>query len=586
MSIATRARPFDAGDERMARRAIRQISMGDFAHLPPLRDLKALFNDQRHRQLLQNTYHTLHLDHISIDEATARVLSIILLSRQCRCRNLQLHRCSFTDSGRKVFFSALSIMAEYPALSQPDASLLATKSSQMTPRLQPWSDSHAPTHYAHTDDTAPMGLYALELCQLGLTDKKCAWLGSVLEMQPYLQTLSLRNNPIGFVGIRRLVVSLARGCRELKELDLSGNLLRSQGVRILAQFLAASGQGLETLDISGNGVTVSGARELAAVLAPEFNLSLRSLNFDMNQLEGSGCEALGRMLSRNRTLEVLTLSQNNMFDNGCQSLFAGLENNTTLQSLDISGNFISHVGARSIETYLRNGCTRGRPGYVQAGLHSLNVSANSLGDEGIESLCNGLSSSRHLVDLVANNVEVTDRGIRHIRRLLEAGATNTPSLLTLSLRHNHRITRSGYAEIAAASKVNHIILRIVADLQFEGWDEVWSKVEIALIRNTVFAVERYRVPLLMVARGRILLRGITQNIAADSIGISSLPIELRRMILLALDKHNVLGQTQRLRALNIACNLTKQYSTKPELLAAVLGDDYPFVLEMMTTIHS
>ncbi|KAJ2218978.1 hypothetical protein IW143_002879 [Coemansia sp. RSA 520] len=226
----------------------------------------------------------------------------------------------------------------------------------------------------------------------------------------------------------------------------------------------------------------------------------------MNQLEGSGCEAMGRMLVQNQTLEVLTLSQNNMFDNGCQALFFGLESNTTLKSLDIS--------------------------------------------------------------------------------VLKAGAVNTPSLLTLSLRHNYRLTRNSYAQLAEASKANHNILRIAADLQFEGWDEVWTKVEMILIRNTVYAMERYRVPLLMVARGRILLRDITHSTSANSTGIYSLPIELRRMILIALDKHNVLTRTQHISALNIACNPANHFSTKQELLAAVLANDYAFVHEMIKTVHS
>ncbi|KAJ2147387.1 hypothetical protein IW142_001646 [Coemansia sp. RSA 564] len=595
MDTAAVARSFGMDDERVVRRAIRQISIGDFAHLPPLRDLKTLFNNPQHQQILQHTYHTFYLDHIAIDEVTARVLSVILLSRQCRCRSLQLHRCSFTDSGRKVFFSALSIMAEYPADSHSGVSPISAMSSpvafkmglgarhQMTQSRH--TGSHALVHCAQADNMAPMGLYALELCQLGLSDKKCAWLGSVLETQPYLQLLSLRDNHIGHTGIRRLISPLARGCRKLSVLDLSGNMLQSQGVRILAQFLVTSGQGLETLDVSSNGVTAIGARDLANVLVPEFNLSLKHLNLNMNQLEGSGCEAMGRMLVQNQTLEVLTLSQNNMFDNGCQALFFGLESNTTLKSLDISGNFISHVGARSIQTYLQSSSTQ-TPTDNQPGLQSLNVSANSLGDEGIDVLCGGLSANRHLIDLIANNVDVTDNGMQHVCKVLKAGAVNTPSLLTLSLRHNYRLTRNSYAQLAEASKANHNILRIAADLQFEGWDEVWTKVEMILIRNTVYAMERYRVPLLMVARGRILLRDITHSTSANSTGIYSLPIELRRMILIALDKHNVLTRTQHISALNIACNPANHFSTKQELLAAVLANDYAFVHEMIKTVHS
>ncbi|KAJ2313388.1 hypothetical protein IWW54_001550 [Coemansia sp. RSA 2705] len=598
-TIGTALRSLNMGDEQTVRRAIRQISIGDFAHLPPIRDFKALFTNAQHQQLLRQTYHRLRLDHVSIDEVTARVLSIILLSKQCNCRHLQLSRCSFTDTGRKILFSALSMMAKAPVSAQAGTAVMpverafrATRTAelgapyQMTLHLPHRTGAPALMRHKDGEDTAPMGLYSLEMCQMGITDKKCAWLCSAVELQPYLQSLSLRDNPIGHMGIRRLVAVLSRSCRQLKALDLSGNLLRSQGVHVLAQYLTTAGQGLEVLDISSNGVTLASARDLARALAPEFNSSLRVLNLDMNQLEGAGCGVLSSMLARNQSLKTLTLSQNNLFDNGCQLLFTGLESNSTLQCLDISGNFITHIGAQSIREYLQSSQSHRHLAGRQRGLRTLNVSANSLGDEGIEALCSGLSSNRHLVDLIANNIDVTDSGMPSIRRALEAGAIHTPSLLTLSLRYNHRLSRAGYEELAKGSMLNRHILRIVADLQFDGWDEVWTKVEMALIRNTVYAVERYRIPLLMVARGRLLLHSSTQTRESSKRSITRLPIELRRMILIALDRHQVLSRYQQIRALNIACNRGKWFQHKMDLLAAVLGSEYPFVLDMIRTVHS
>ncbi|KAI9476786.1 hypothetical protein IWW42_001239 [Coemansia sp. RSA 1085] len=583
-SIEHNTRVLDTGDEALVKKIIRQISIGDFAHLPPVRDIKTLFSNPQYQKLLQNTYHTLHLNHLSIDEVTAQVLSVILLSRNCRCRNLQLQRCSFTDAGRKIFFSALSMMAEHTIAETSDASRLDTRHQMTMPSMR--VDSHALVGCTEKEDMAPLGLYSLGLCQMGLTDRKCIWLCSVLETQPYLRSLSLRDNPIEQAGIRHLLSALSRGCRNLKVLDLSGNLLRSLGASALAQYLLESGKSIEVLDISSNGITFDGARELAHVLIPESNSSLKSLNLDMNQLEGSGCELIGQALVHNQTLQVLGLSQNNLFDNGCHSLFTYLSENTALQSLSISGNFITHVGARAIRTYLQNRDKRVNPDGIQCGLRSLDISTNSLGDEGIEAICNGLEGNRHLLDLIANNIEVTDGGMLSIRKVLEAGATNMPSLLTLSLRHNHRLTRNGYEELAKGSRHNQHILRIVADLHFAGWDEVWAKVEMALIRNTIYAVEKCRVPLLMVARGRILLHSHTQQCQSSSDWTVRLPMEIIQMILSALDKYGVLSREQQIRALNIACNPTKRCSSKSELLAAVLDSDYLFAMEMVNTVYS
>ncbi|KAJ2804212.1 RNA-DNA hybrid ribonuclease [Coemansia guatemalensis] len=580
--IENNRRRIDIDDEAEVRSVIQQISSGNFAHLPPLRSLKVLFSSPQHQKLLQRTYNTLRIANLSIDEVAARVLSIIVLSRQCRCRHLQLRRCSFTDSGRKILFSALSMMAEPLTLPRT--------SSSAEPACTRQKISCMPSNAADTDDLAPMGLYSLELSQMGLTDKRCAWFSNVLEQQPYLQSLNLRDNLIGIAGIRRIVAALARGCHVLKSLNLSGNILRSPGVHLLTQYLITAGQTLESLDISSNEISLNGAQDIAHALSTEIGLSLKSLNLDMNQLEADGCELLGRTLAHNTILELLVLSRNNIFDNGCQLLFEGLSGNTALQTLDIGGNFITHIGARSIQIYLeerqRNLIIKDKNCGLQSGLRTLNISNNSIGDEGITSLCQGLQTNCHMVGLIANKIDITDIGAHRIRQLLETCACSPATLLTLSLRHNHRISRVGFEEIAKGSSMNRQILRIVADMQFESWSAVWAKVETSLILNTILAIERYKAPLLMVARGRIILRDATLPANSSSKERISLPYELRWLILAALDRHQVLKPDQRQRALRIACTPARHYYTRSKLLAEILGSDYPFVIEMMKTIHA
>ncbi|KAJ2160441.1 hypothetical protein GGF46_002267 [Coemansia sp. RSA 552] len=405
---------------------------------------------------------------------------------------------------------------------------------------------------------------------MGLTDQKCAWVSSVIEPQPHLQSLSLCNNVIGYTGLRRLVAALSRSQCSLLVLDLSGNMLRSQGVQVLAEYLAVHGRHLECLDLSSNEITLAGAQELARVLRPEFGVSLKNLNLDMNRFEVSGCEELGQMLSVNKTLETLTLSQNNIFNGGCRLLFDGLASNSNLRVLDIGGNFITHVGVRSIRDYLlaRDGS--------QMGLRTLNLSTNPLGDEGVGVLCRGLQSDCRLANLVIDNVDVTDRGARVIRQLLEF---ESASLLTISLRHNAQLSHIGFAELALGCKRNRNVLRLIADPQFVGWDVVWTKVEMALIRNTVYAIDRCTVPLLMVARGRILLHSYTHGAG------TWLPVELRRMILNNLDRYQVLTPEQRTQALKIACNPSRSFGTRLELLEAVTGNDYPSIVETMQVIN-
>ncbi|PIA18664.1 RNI-like protein, partial [Coemansia reversa NRRL 1564] len=177
------------------------------------------------------------------------------------------------------------------------------------------------------------------------------------------------------------------------------------------------------LDISSNEISLAGAQDIAHALSIETGLSLKSLNLDMNQLEANGCELLSQALTHNTILELLVLSRNNIFDNGCQLLFEGLSSNTVLQTLNIGGNFITHIGARSIQVYLQkrqtNVLLESRVYGLQSGLRTLDISNNSIGDEGIAALCQGLQTNCHLVCLVANKVDITDIGAHRIRQLLE-----------------------------------------------------------------------------------------------------------------------------------------------------------------------
>ncbi|KAJ1986918.1 NACHT, LRR and PYD domains-containing protein 14 [Coemansia umbellata] len=617
---------FDIDDETDVRRVIQLISIGDFAHLPHISSLKALFKSTKHQALLRRTYKELHMKHLSIDDTAARVLSLILLSPQCCCRHVRIHRCAFTATGHNIFFSALSVMAEPPSSSKLLLLPPPTKTSfsmncikgkgnvadeggtaiayclhnvedaaKAAAAASPASAAIATT--LEEGDQLPMGLFSFDYTQIGMSDSKCSGLSDVLLLQPYLHTLDISNNVIGSSGLARLIGSIASGCPSLRELNLSGNQLRSEGSRILARYLANKGRFLESLDISSNEISHTGALAIVGSLDPRVGCRLKRLNLDMNQFEAAGCEALGRILAENKHLDTLILSRNNIFDNGCYLLFEGLKYNKTLRHLDISGNFLTHLSARDISNYLilkntnRKSSTNSNDSQedsMHQGLCTLNISTNALRDEGIETLCVGLKDNSHLVHLIANNVDVADAGMGSIKQLLETTAARKRSLLTLSLRHNRHATRAGYEALGSGCLQNRWILRVIVDMHFDGWSTVWDKVERAFIRNTMRAVDRYRVPLQMVACGRPLLvlcdRQSSFNTSPSS--IQRLPAEIRRLVLLYLDRYQVLTPEQKRGALRIASDISCQYPSKMSLLAEILGTDYHFVAETMKTLRS
>ncbi|KAJ2697086.1 hypothetical protein FB645_006021 [Coemansia sp. IMI 203386] len=600
-------------NEAVLRRIILHISQGDYAHLPNISDIKVLFNNPQFGAILHKAYRTLQLSQITIDEVTARVISVILLSRQCRCRFLKLCSCAFTEPGRKVLFSALSMMADLPALqrkrkSSSTGSLLTTmrdahcyapntayseeqdrerETSKHSLSQPNFEDLARNASLADNDGNAPSGLYSLELVRIGMTDEQCSGLSDILCVQPYLRCLRLCSNRIGPNGIRKLAMALSSSCPLLTTLDLSDNRMLSAGAETLAQYLVVAGQQIENLDISSNEIAHAGADRIVHVLGSEYQLGIKHLNLDMNQLEIHGCEALGRALARNNTLVTLKCSRNNIFDQGCGRLFAELGRNRTLRYLDVSGNFITHVGAEAIGRYLlyaeqhavksaaaNNG--------LETGLLTLDISGNSLQDEGIDSICRGLQRNRHLLHLVANNIEVSDEGASNIGRLLRYKSKMATSLLTISLRANRHITQTGYRALVTGCKKNQHILRLLVDLAFEGWGSIWRDTEKTFIYNTLRAMDRYRVPLLIVARGRLLLRN-----KADATGVFRLPMDIRRLIVYELDRFRVLRPDQKKRVMDIASSRDCHYGwTKMQFLAHVLGNDFSFVVHIMETVRS
>ncbi|ORX74518.1 RNI-like protein [Linderina pennispora] len=587
----------DIHSEAAVRAVVGRILQGDYAHLPPVRELKSLLNNPQHRQILHRSFCTLRLSRLSIDETTARVLAMVLLSPQCRCRHLSMNSCAFTEPGRKIMFSALSMMGE--TFSQPllvnhqalaaagggnKAYAYGAQAAGNTAQFAEWSDAAHPPQPAFDElDTAPMGLYSMEFVQMGLTDKRCEWLGEVVEQQPYLRRLSVNGNVIGAKGTASILTGLARGCPQIQSLIITSNLLQSAGAHHVAQYIRTSAEKLEHLDVSSNQIAADGAQALMRAIIESPQVRLKSLVLDMNRFEGAGSRAVGQMLETNKSLVRLSFARNNIFGEGCQLLFASLHRNSTLQHLDLTGNFIDHTGAEAVRDYLCRPMTSSE----QGGLLSLVLSANPIRDDGVEVLCQGLRENGHLLYLHINHIDITDRSMATMGQTLESTSKQATALISLSMRHNSQITKEGYTVLSHGCRANQHILRINADMPFDGWSSVWDSLERAITRNTTLAIERYTAPLLMVARGRIILYSRpAQDSSVSEVGFAQLPLDIREIILHKIDRFQVLRPSQRRRAARIASDIRMRFSSKFSLLEAVLGSDYHYVRHIMQMLHS
>src|SRR5205807_625289 len=101
---------------------------------------------------------------------------------------------------------------------------------------------------------------------------------------PFLEELSLANNPIGPKGASNLAQSLL--WKRLKALDLSECGLGDGGVSSLT---AAESNGLHSLDLTENGIGPAGA---AALAGSPLLAGLKNLTLDGNRIDDAGAVAL------------------------------------------------------------------------------------------------------------------------------------------------------------------------------------------------------------------------------------------------------------------------------------------------------
>ncbi|KAJ1944035.1 NACHT, LRR and PYD domains-containing protein 14, partial [Linderina macrospora] len=366
-------------------------------------------------------------------------------------------------------------------------------------------------------------------------------------------------------------------------LNITSNLLQSAGAHHIAQYIRTSAARLEHLDVSSNQIAADGAQALMRAIIETPKICLKSLILDMNRFEGPGSYSVGQMLETNKSLVHLSFARNNIFGEGCQVLFGSLQRNSTLQHLDLTGNFIDHTGAEAVRDYLR----RPMASDQQGGLVSLVLSANPIRDNGVEALCEGLRENGHLLYLHLNHIDITDVSMSNVRQMLESTSKQPTALISLSMRHNSQITKEGYTTLSRGCQANQHILRINADMPFDGWSSVWDSLERVIIRNTTLAIERYTVPLLMVARGRIIMYSKpAHGSQASDIGFAQLPLDIREIVLHKIDKFEVLRRSQRRRAAHIALDLRQRFSSKFALLEAILGPDYQYVRHIMQMLNS
>jgi Ran GTPase-activating protein (RanGAP) involved in mRNA processing and transport len=114
----------------------------------------------------------------------------------------------------------------------------------------------------------------------------------------------------------KLVVTKAIVKKRCKRIRLRDNHITSQGALILAEGLHHNIL-LESLDLRNNRIGDVGVQVLAPAIAQS---NLKTLNLESNQITYEGAPFLAQMLRNNRTLTELYLSKNQLGDRGVELL--------------------------------------------------------------------------------------------------------------------------------------------------------------------------------------------------------------------------------------------------------------------------
>ena len=173
-------------------------------------------------------------------------------------------------------------------------------------------------------------------------------------------------------------------------------------------------------------------------------LNLSNINLKLKK--GTRLAKALTTLLQNKHLKHLDLSYNLLCDEGVYCLCEGLQHNTTLVYLNLSNiNLKLKKGtrqAKALTTMLQN-----------KHLKHLDLSCNSLCDEGVYCLCEGLQHNTTLVYLNLSYTGITDEGVECIAL---ANNSNRSLQLNLDVSYNYYISDKTLED----SRRNHNLIGI------------------------------------------------------------------------------------------------------------------------------
>ena len=212
-----------------------------------------------------------------------------------------------------------------------------------------------------------------------------------------LTSVDLRGNQLGDEGWGAIFAAIC-GNKDSKimSMDVSGENIGPAGVKLIAEALRTSVTGgLTVANLMRNHLDVESAKMLAEV-AKQKGISLCGIqrdqttaNFLYKGLEPPDAILLGSDLSQAIVTGALTdlyIWSNSIKDEGITAICNAVQGNkeSKLAKLNVGDNNISPIGATAVAAMVA----------VTSGLMALNLSSNSLKDEGVNAVCEAIQSNK------------------------------------------------------------------------------------------------------------------------------------------------------------------------------------------------
>ena len=243
--------------------------------------------------------------------------------------------------------------------------------------------------------------------------------------------LHLRGCNIGDEEVEELLARCKDFIPSLKVLDLYRNIITHKGIESMIK----SSTNLTHISAAFNPIGDDGIHLFSLKHLIQLNIS------NINMTEVGACVL--DEFSVNNSLQSLEISYNIIEDKGLTGILNNLP--STLVRLIVAGCNLTYHGAVSIGKMLR----------VNETLKHLEISTNSIGDDGISAISGGLHVNTTLIQLVACSCEFHSKGAESVAIMLRANK----ALKYLNISKN-QIGDDGITAVALSIQANTTLVQL------------------------------------------------------------------------------------------------------------------------------